>query len=96
MRWQRFFGGFFVFPKIIDIESQQEYVSSGWDRGISRMNDQEKPLTPAAPTPTGAAEELPKTVSTQDPFDGHREICTEPDGEPIGYASRRNKLILQK
>jgi hemin uptake protein HemP len=61
------------------------------------MNDQEKPLTPAAPSPTGASEELPKTVSTQDLFDGQREICIEHDGELYRLRiTRRNKLILQK
>jgi hemin uptake protein HemP len=61
------------------------------------MNEQEKPLSPAAPTPAAASEELPKTVSTQELFEGEREICIEHDGELYRLRiTRRNKLILQK
>jgi hemin uptake protein HemP len=61
------------------------------------MNEQEKPLPPAASPPLGPSVELPKTVSTQDLFDGEREICIEHDGELYRLRiTRRNKLILQK
>ncbi len=83
--------------KLLTLSLNNDTLIAGGKGGIRAMSEANKPLPDAAAPPSSKSDKLPKIVSTQELFDGDREICIEHDGETYRLRiTRRNKLILQK